>query len=244
MLYELEGSHLRVIGTLHLLPQGGKMPDWLPTAYAWSEAVFVEHSPTDFLQQARLVDASPGTRLSPAFRQWLERLVLEAGVSLPLGEFQRGAAVVMALGCRIQGMPGADQALHDWCQRDRKAFGYVEQPIAVLQALEEITEDDWTLAIQAELARPESPALQLQQVHAAWLAGDTALLEAGTREGLFTVEKLRGALLTGRNRRWAAAYADPPRRSLVAVGAAHLVGADSFLDELARVSGRNVRRIA
>ena len=244
MLYELEGTHLRVLGTLHLLPPGGKLPDWLATAYAWSEAVFVEHSPTEFLSQARQVTAPLESRVSPAFWQLLNRLTLEAGVAVPLAEFQRGAAVVMAMGCRIQGIAGADQALHDWCQRDQKAFGYVEQPATVLRALEEISEEDWMLAIHTELARTESPASQLSQVHGAWMRGETETLEAGTREGLFAVPRVRSALLTGRNRSWAAAYADPPRRSLVAVGAAHLVGADSFLNELARISGHAVRRIA
>jgi uncharacterized protein YbaP (TraB family) len=144
MLYELEGTRLRVLGTLHLLPPGGKLPDWLVSAYEWSEAVFVEHSPTDFLQQARQVTGPLESRVSPAFWQLLQRLTLEAG----------------------------------------------------------------------------------------------------TREGLFAVEKVRSALLTGRNRCWASAYANPPRRSLVAVGAAHLVGDSSFLDELARVSGCAVRRVA
>jgi uncharacterized protein YbaP (TraB family) len=244
MLYELEGTRLRVLGTLHLLPPGGKLPDWLVSAYEWSEAVFIEHSPTDFLLQARQATGPLESRVSPAFWQLLQRLTLEAGVVLPLAEFQRGAAVVMAMGCRIQGIAGADQALHDWCQRDHKVFGYVEQPAAVLQALEEISEDEWTQAIHAELARPESPASQLKQVYGAWLGGETQTLEAGTREGLFAVEKVRSALLTRRNRCWASAYANPPHRSLVAVGAAHLVGDNSFLDELTRVSGCAVRRVA
>ena len=61
--------------------------------------------------------------------------------------------------------------------------------------------------------------------------------------GLFSVPAIRARLLTGRNAAWAARYAEPARPTLVAVGAAHLVGEGSFLQALAQVSGRSVRRL-
>lgn len=244
MLYELSGTRLRIAGTLHLLPPGGPLPDWLAEAYGWSEAVFVEHSPADFLQLARQPGAPADTVVSPAFGDVLDSLVANTALPWSLADFQRGAAVVMALACRIQGIAGADQALHDWSQRDRKVFGYVEQAAAVLQKLNAITEAEWTAGIAAELARPESPADQLQFFHDAWLNGRVDDIVANTREGLFSVDAIRSALLTGRNQAWAAVYRAPARRSLMAVGAAHLVGEASFLEQLSAVSGRAVVRLA
>lgn len=243
MLYELSGTRLRIVGTLHLLPPDGELPVWLAQAYEWSEAVFVEHSPTDFLQLARQTRAPLDTLVSPAFWQLLKGLT--AGTVLPwsLADFQRGAAVVMALACRIQGIAGADQALHDWSRRDGKTFGYVEQPATVLEKLNGITEEDWTAGIAAELAKPESGARQLRLFHDAWHQGRVEDIVASTREGLFSVDAIRSVLLTGRNRAWASAYREPPWRSLMAVGAAHLVGKDNFLDLLADVSGRAVVRL-
>ncbi|MCZ2498630.1 hypothetical protein GN316_17850 [Xylophilus sp. Kf1] len=244
MLYELSGTRLRIVGTLHLLPPGGHLPDWLAEAHDWSEAVFVEHSPQDFLTLAREIEAPLDTLVSPAFWQLLNGLVARTVLPWSLAEFQRGAAVVMALACRIQGIAGADQALHDWSRRDGKAFGYVEQPAAVLEKLQTISEADWTAGIQAEQARPETTAWQLQHFHDAWHAGRVEDIAANTREGLFSIDTIRAALLTGRNRAWARAYRPPARRSLMAVGAAHLAGEDNFLEALAEVSGRRVVRLA
>ena len=243
MLYELSGTRLLIVGTLHLLPPGGRLPDWLAEAYEWSEAVFVEHSPTDFLQLARQTHAPLDTLVSPAFWQLLNSLTAASVLPWSLADFQRGAAVVMALACRIQGIAGADQALHDWSRRDGKTFGYVEQPAAVLEKLNAITEADWTAGIAAELARPESTAGQLRFFNDAWQQGRIEDLVGCTREGLFSVDGIRSVLLTGRNRAWASAYRDPPSRSLMAVGAAHLVGKDNFLGLLADVSGRAVVRL-
>lgn len=243
MLYELSGTRLRIVGTLHLLPPEGALPAWLAEAYDWSEAVFVEHSPTDFLQQARQISAPLDKLVSPEFWRLLNGLVGNTALPWSLADFQCGAAVVMALACRIQGIAGADQALHDWSRRDGKIFGYVEQPAAVLEKLNGITEAEWTAGIAAELARPESAAHQLRRFHDAWLNSRVEALVASTREGLFSVDGIRSTLLTGRNRAWAAAFREPPMRSLMAVGAAHLVGEDNFLERLSEVSGRSVVRL-
>jgi len=243
MLYELSGTRLRIVGTLHLLPPDGELPDWLARAYEWSDAVFVEHSPTDFLQLARQTSAPLDSLVSPAFWQLLNRLAASAVLPWSLANFQRGAAVVMALACRIKGISGADQALHDWSRRDGKTFGYVEQPAAVLEKLNTITEAEWTAGIAAELARPETAERQLRHFHDAWRHGRVEDIAASTREGLFSVQAIRSVLLTGRNRSWAGAYREPPQRSLMAVGAAHLVGKDNFLEMLADVSGRKVVRL-
>lgn len=243
MLYELSGTRLRIVGTLHLLPPGGQLPGWLAEAYDWSEAVFVEHSPTDFLQLARQTSAPLDTLVSPAFWQLLNGLTANTVLPFSLADFQCGAAVVMALACRIQGIAGADQALHDWSRRDGKTFGYVEQPAAVLENLNAIPEAEWTAGIAAELAKPESAAWQLQHFHDAWCHGRVEDIVASTVEGLFSVDAIRSALLTGRNRTWAGGYREPRQRSLMAVGAAHLVGKGNFLDELARVSGCEVIRL-
>jgi len=244
MIFELSGSRLRVMGTLHLMPAGRALPAWVRSGYDWSEAVFIEHSPSEFLRLARLPDPVSHRGCSPAFRQLLSKTALGMpGVALE--GFQRGATVLLALASRASAnaVAGADQALHDWCRTDGKPFGYLEQASQALQLLNAIEEEDWTPAIQAETARTQTAAEQLRVFHDLWRKGRLAELAVLSREGLFSSETIRARLLTDRNRAWAAAYVDPPRRSLVAVGAAHLVGPGNFLETLAAASGRSVRRI-
>lgn len=245
MIFELTGSRLRVMGTLHLLPQGGVLPAWVRSGYDWSEVVFIEHAPSEFLRLARLPDPVAGRTPSAAFDALLARAASARVPTASMG-LQRGAAVLMALASRISAtaLPGADQALHDWSQADGKPFGYLEQAGDALELLNAIEESDWTPAIRAELARPESPERQLQGFHDAWRKGKLAEIENLSRQGLFTSAVIRARMLLQRNQAWAAPYADPPRRSLVAVGAAHLVGPGNFMECLARASGRSIRRIS
>jgi uncharacterized protein YbaP (TraB family) len=244
MIFELSGSRLRVMGTLHLLPQGAVLPAWVRSGYDWSEAVFIEHSPSEFLRLAQLPDPVAGRTPSPAFGDLLARATVDRASGAPAG-LQRGAAVLMALASRIAvaAIGGADQALHDWSRADARPFGYLEQAGDALELLNAIEESEWTPAIHAELARPESPERQLQGFHDAWRKGKLVEIERLSRQGLFASADIRAHMLTRRNQAWAAPYTDPPRRSLVAVGAAHLVGPGNFLECLARVSGRSIRRI-
>lgn len=240
MIFELTGTPLRVMGTLHLLPSGRPLPAWVRTAYDWSEAVFVEHSPVEFMRLARQVEPLRQKSVSPAFKALLSKA---SGQALVLDGMRPGAAVVMALASRIIGNSGADQALHGWCQAEAKTFGYIEQPAQVLDMLDGVPEAEWTAGIQAELARPDSPTQQLQFFYDAWRKGRLADIGKVCNGGLFASALIRQKMLADRNTAWAANYREPALRSLVAVGAAHLVGPGNFLEALTRVSGRSVRRI-
>lgn len=241
MIFELRGTPLRVMGTLHLLPPGRTLPAWVRSAYDWSEAVFVEHSSADFLQKAQRTDPPLEARITPELLGCLRQAAGQAVASL--SGLQRGAAVVMALGSRVAGDAGADQALHGWSQADGKPFGFLEHAGDLLEALEKIDETDWCAGIRAELDRPETPAVQLQGFYEAWRKSRLDPLEPLTHQGLFVVPAIRQALLIARNEAWAARYREPTQRCLLAVGAAHLVGDGNFLQVLARISGRGVRRI-
>lgn len=243
MMFELAGGRLRVMGTLHLLPMGKAVPAWVRSAYEWSEAVFVEHSPADFVDGATTDVPEEFPRASPKLLAQLQKAGGSLNTQPPLAQWRRGAAVVMALASRLSGSPGADQALHDWCGRDGKPFGYLEQASDVLHVLDAIEEADWQAGIAAELARPGTPAQQLQQFYDAWRKGRMEVIAKEAREGLFAVPGIRDRMLTHRNTAWAAPFTEPGRRSLVAVGAAHLAGPGNFLDAIACVSGRPLRRV-
>ena len=244
MIFELTGTPLRIAGTLHLLPPGRDLPAWVRSAYDWSDAVFVEHSPADFLREAQRIDEPLDHVVSPVF--WSRLQMFASSLPLPLAGLQRGAAVVLGLGSRLQGAPGADQALGDWCARDGKPFGCMEPATELLEALASIGEAQWLAGLDAEhrlAGDPRALQAQLQRFYDSWRKGKLDGIVTASTAGLFSVPAIRARLLTGRNAAWAARYAEPSRPTLVAVGAAHLVGEGSFLQALAQVSGRSVRRL-
>ncbi|MFM7349249.1 MAG: TraB/GumN family protein [Erythrobacter sp.] len=114
--------------------------------------------------------------------------------------------------------------------------------LAIFDRLPEPGQRAMLAAVVRESAAPGRDPERLQR---AYLAGDTATLEASTREGLLADPALHEALLAARNRRWAEALAPilaARPRPLIAVGAAHLVGPEG-LAALLQARGYRVRRL-
>ena len=95
--------------------------------------------------------------------------------------------------------------------------------------------------VEGSVAAAKDP----ERLQRAWLAGDATTIEASTREGVLADPAVREALLTARNRRWAAALgpllAEVPK-PLIAVGTAHLVGPEG-VPALLEAQGYRIRRI-
>jgi uncharacterized protein YbaP (TraB family) len=138
---------------------------------------------------------------------------------------------------------GVDRALiADFAGRRVRELEGVAAQLAIFDRLPEVEQRTMLAAVVrgSEEARRDPGRLQR-----AWLAGDARIIEASTREGFLADPVLREALLTGRNRRWAAVLLPilkQPARPLIAVGTAHLVG-DEGLASLLQAHGYTLRRL-
>lgn len=138
---------------------------------------------------------------------------------------------------------GVDRALlRDFAGRPVRELEGARAQLAIFDTLPQSAQATMLAAVlrESEAARKDPARLQR-----AWLAGDAAAIEQSTREGFLADPTLREALLTGRNRRWAAALAaslEQTARPLIAVGTAHLVGKDGLAD-LLQAQGYRIRRI-
>lgn len=138
---------------------------------------------------------------------------------------------------------GVDRALiREFAGRPVRELEGAQAQLAIFDRLPEAQQRTMLAAVVrgSEVARKDPARLQR-----AWLAGDAATIEQSTREGFLADPALRAALLTDRNRRWAAALTpllQEGPRPLIAVGTAHLVGPDG-LAALLEAQGYRIRRL-
>jgi uncharacterized protein YbaP (TraB family) len=138
---------------------------------------------------------------------------------------------------------GVDRALI--AEFEGRPVRELEGAAAQLAIFDRLPEAQQRAMLAAVVRESAAAARDPERLQRAWLKGDTATIEASTREGVLADPAVREALLTARNRRWAAALApllaEEPR-PLIAVGTAHLVGPEG-VPALLEAQGYRVRRI-
>lgn len=156
------------------------------------------------------------------------------------------AAAIMLAQVDATGDPahGVDRALlREFAGRPVRELEGAAAQLAIFDRLPETQQRTMLAAVIRESESTRRDPARLQR---AWLAGDVAAIERSTREGFLADPALHEALLTARNRRWAAALlpvlGEAPR-PLVAVGTAHLVGPEGLAALLER-QGYRIRRLS
>jgi uncharacterized protein YbaP (TraB family) len=254
-LWELtgpDGARGWLFGTIHALPDG---VEWrtpaLDGALGEAGVLVVEVAAladrTAATEAFEAVATSPGLppllqRVPAADRPVLARALDRAG--LDEGDLARteswAAALLIANGAR-QGEAG------NGVDRGLLARGL---PVVALEShavqfalFDALAEKDQRVLL-TESARDAGSTTE-ERLAEAWLTGDLAVLGRETQAGMLADPELRQALLTARNAAWAervAALLAQRRRPFVAVGAAHMLGAEG-LPALLAARGYTVRRI-
>jgi uncharacterized protein YbaP (TraB family) len=182
----------------------------------------------------RLAAAAAKLKLTPAqlepMRPWLAALTLSIAPLVEAGyDPKLGVDPLLAAAARAQGKP--IRALETM---ERQFRVFADLPLAVeVQMLRELLDDT---------ARP---AAVVDQLAAAWAAGDVARIETLMVAELEDSPELKKVLLDDRNRAWAEAIRkrlDGQGVSFVAVGAAHLAGQGSVQEHLAKLGFQAERR--
>lgn len=252
-LFEIsdEDTSIYLLGTVHLLPQGSQWrSEAIEEALARAGTLYLE---------ANVYDASPATsqRLIGEYGvlpfgetlsdhlsrdQWSSVLTYARDLGLPqtaLNAMQPWfAAVTLTTVAAMQEgyNPGAgvDAALHaDWADRaeDRRYFETYEEQLSFLA--------DMPMEIQVQFLMEsviggEGEMDVLEQLIAAWLAGDMALIDSlanGSMRDAFP--EVHEALIVRRNVKWAeelSGVMQTPGVVFVAVGAAHMPGDQGILN--------------
>lgn len=251
-----QGQRGWLFGTIHALPQpvDWRSP-WVDKALASSDRLVLEINNADdpaALQAIyRELAGSPGlppleARVPPArlaaFRQIMDKLGLDPA------SFAMTETWAVALSLSRQAQAGAESEYGMESALMEAARG---KPVAQLEgadaqlrlfdSLPEKEQQDLLGAVIAEVSSAEDG----EWLGKAWSTGDMQALEAETRSGLLADPELREALLISRNRAWTgqvAALLRSGAQPLVAVGAAHMAGAEG-LPALLAAEGYTVTRL-
>ena len=127
MYYQIEGSNVRLAGSMHFVPAGATVPQWIMDAYQWSEDVLVEanrdHLPTDgFLPPGQ----SSETRVPSDLWKKIEACW---PANHPLGAPgpQKLWLIAMILGLAgISLSHGVEHAITERLMADARPIGYLE----------------------------------------------------------------------------------------------------------------------
>jgi uncharacterized protein len=252
-----------LLGSVHLLRERDQpLPGAVSEAYADAGRVLLELSPAELLDPAifdaalaRVGIASPGASAVDALgdEAWQRGVALARDVGFDL---QAVAALepwfvslllysstLMAAG--FDPTLGVDQQVAEWALRDdRPAQGLetLDEQLRLFKDLEPALQREILLKTLEELPVLAQEAAELVSQ---WRRGDVEALAAVLEEDFSGHEQLRERIVAERNRAWLPeieALTREPGRSLVVVGALHLVGPDG-LPALLEARGLRVRRL-
>lgn len=245
-----------MLGTIHALP-----PDtqWQTPAIGrvidGADLLVVEIAALDdksgLARTFSALATSPGmpplpARVPAGLRPQLAAMMERGGIAEDaFSSRETWAAAIMLAQIDASGDPasGVDRAvIAAFAGRPVRELEGARGQLSIFDRLPESAQRAMLAAVVRESERAKRDPARLQR---AWLAGDAGAIEGSTHEGFLADPRLRAALLTDRNRRWADALIPlltQPPRPLIAVGAAHLVGPDGLVAKL-EGQGYRLRRL-
>ena len=247
--WQVSGPHGEkgwLLGTIHALPRPAawRSPA-IGAALEQANVVAVEIANLDdTAKMASLFDKlehSPGlpplsARVDPALRRALVRQLAEAHMA----EADFATTETWSAALRLARAGDSDSDSGNGVDRAvlRAASGKrvieLEGAAGQLGLFDQMPEAEQRAMLDAVLR--DAGRAQDADLAAAWRKGDFAVIEAETRRGMLADPALRETLFTGRNKAWAdqlAARLARGERVFVAVGAAHMAGADGLAAMLA-----------
>ena len=250
-----------LFGTIHVLP---KDYQWRtrPFEAALEKAdslvleIVVDSAEATDGKAMRALALSPGLpplldRASPAERPALSALISDSKVPMAALDRMETWAAALALASNmvadmsLSASDGVERQLTSTFRAANKPIAGLEttaQQLGYFDTLPEQTQRDFLSSV---IASGKNMDMEFKEMIAAWASGDTNRIAATFDEEMKASPELANVLLTRRNANWAAwvkKRLEQPGTVMVAVGAGHLVGADSVQAMLAK-DGMKVTRI-
>jgi uncharacterized protein YbaP (TraB family) len=242
-----------MFGTIHILPSGVQWrTPTLETAIADSDQLVIEVLGLDDPQSAAKIFSrlavSPGqekldARIEPSLRDDLDRIIDASNISeRTLNRMETWAAALSLASAQTKGL-GLDSS----SSVEKKLlaqFKEAEKPIEALETIElqlgyfdKLPEAQQRKMLASVVEDSADAQKAFEKLFNAWMTGNLEEIVTLSDTGILTDPKTRQYLLVARNLDWAEQLDKRLQiagTSLVAVGAAHLVGPDAVQETLAK----------
>ena len=248
MYFQVTNSNLRLAGAMHRFPEGRpQLPEWLSDAYSWCDDVVFECDVSDqtpLLTQMNL-PAGDSLRAHLPLRLWDNLSAVVNTASDPLRNWKPWALMI-SLPTVLVGTTelGVEQQLIPRSRQERKDVHFLETGVAIAEALDSLPDAVCAEAIAFMLRHRTTARDAFNEMFAALLGRDLEGAHAiDLRVGFARFPAVTRQLGAARNRAWLPqleTYAESRRRTVVMVGAMHLIGSMSLPAMLA-ARGYNVQ---
>lgn len=228
MYLQVDGSNLRIAGTMHVFPaESPDVPGWLWQAYDWAEELVIECDSSTFAPHRLLTDGSElSDHVSPeAVSELRSRWSASLG---PLDELKPWAAFLSAPHAIVPNSPGVEAQLTARAATDKKPVYWLESGEDLARTFDALPTVLISERLEFIIRNPDIVRSAIRGVHTAWLSCSIpALLALASQLPMFAIPALRDRLLLDRNRAWMPHFRvgiEASSRTLFLVGALHLCG--------------------
>jgi len=263
LVWQLQGPRgsVFIAGSMHLLRrERPALPAAIVKAYEEAESLVMEIDADDIddqytaqlmLRLATLADARSLPTITGEER-WQRLRTLLARVQVPESFAATlepwGVAILLTSleYARLGFDPeiGVEKQLQDRAARDRKPIAGLETPEFQIGLFDALPMDEQLQLLDMTLEDIDEMPDTVDELYAAWRAGDLRALDALLLEGYREMPRLYADLVERRNRNWIApikALLERDGDTLVVVGALHLVGEQGVVAMLEREGLKPVR---
>ena len=251
-----------LFGTIHLLPENysWRTPK-IDQAGGGSQQLVVEtivddKNPQKLFQALASLAFSPNqpplaSRVAPEKRAALTEAVRKSGLPRQaLDLMETWAAAFILLGNQfkdlgLKGDQGVEMVLRNAFTGQGKPVGELESNVEQLGFFDKLPEPAQRELLEGAIDQSGDMKTEFHQMLAAWAKGDVKGIAKTFNRDLAGSPDLQRALIKTRNAnwsRWIEQRMTKPGAIMVAVGAGHLAGPDSVVDQLKR-DGYRVRRL-
>jgi uncharacterized protein YbaP (TraB family) len=242
MHFEIEGSNVRLSGTMHRVPKRRPLAHWVNDAIGWARVIYLEH---DKQESDRCRYAPPGSlplakRLPNSWPRIEQKYLFDRFRVEHLSTL-RPFAIASEVLDPIDTDEGVERlaiARSKETQPRGPRIEYLETAAQSYALADGVSDAIWDDAVNWALDSPASSKRVLEASYPAWIAGNFEEVDRiSTLHSRNRFEPIKHAVITARNYLWLPTIRDlvhsASEPTLVLVGAAHLGGPDGLVPQLA-----------